>query len=114
MIDAQNETRCRINPDPAYTISDGTLTASGTIYIEPVSVTPPTPATGHVGLTNGVPTLTFSGSPNKTNVTQASTNLYNWVSISTNVADPSGAWQVIDTDATNFSLRFYRSYQPFP
>ncbi len=97
-----------------YTISDGTLTASGTIYIEPVSVTPPPPATGHVGVTNGVPTLTFSGSPNKTNVTQASTNLFNWDSISTNVADGSGAWQVIDTDATNYTLRFYRSYQPFP
>ncbi len=97
-----------------YTISDGTLTASGTIYLEPVSVTPPPPATGHVGVTNGIPTLTFSGSPNKTNVTQASTNLFNWDSISTNVADGSGAWQVIDNDATNYSRRFYRSYQPFP
>jgi fibronectin-binding autotransporter adhesin len=98
-----------------YTVSDGTLMTTGTVYLEPVAGAP-APATGNqvVFDGNGVPTVTFAGIPGRTNVTQASTNLTDWTAISTNVAGTNGLWQVIDTDATNYQNRFYRSYQPYP
>jgi fibronectin-binding autotransporter adhesin len=98
-----------------YTISDGTATANGTVYLETVSA-PPAPATANqiVRDANGVPTITFAGIPGRTNVVEASSDLENWTAISTNVAGTNGLWQVIDSDATNFVNRFYRSYQPYP
>jgi autotransporter-associated beta strand protein len=99
----------------SYTISDGTATANGTIYLE--SSGPP-PAPANVSLIipggDGVPTITFAGIPGRTNVVEASSNLVDWNSISTNVAGTNGLWQVIDGDATNFVNRYYRSYQVYP
>jgi hypothetical protein len=99
-----------------YTVTDGAVTTQGTVYIEVTAATPPPPATANSIVTdaNGVPTINFTGTPNSTNVLQASTNLLDWTSISTNVADGAGLWQVTDPDAINFVNRFYRSYQPFP
>lgn len=92
-----------------YTITDGTLTATGTVYLEAI---PLTPANGSVTYSAGTATLNFTGVAGSTNVTLASTNLLTgWVPISTNVADGSGDWQVIDTSAGNFPVRFYESYQ---
>ncbi len=98
-----------------YTISDGSATANGTVYLE-AAAAPPSPANASLIVTggNGVPTITFAGIPGRTNVVQASTNLINWTNISTNVAGPNGLWQVTDPAATNFVNRFYRSYQPYP
>jgi fibronectin-binding autotransporter adhesin len=98
-----------------YTISDGTATANGTVYLEPV-LSAPAPASANqiVKDGNGVPTITFAGIPGRTNVVEASTNLANWTAISTNIAGTDGLWQVTDPDATNFVSRFYRSYQPYP
>jgi autotransporter-associated beta strand protein len=98
-----------------YTITDGSATANGTVYLETVTP-PPAPATASqiVKDGNGVPTITFAGIPGRTNVVEASTNLTLWTAISTNVAGTDGLWQVTDPDATNFVNRFYRSYQPYP
>lgn len=92
-----------------YTITDGSLTATGTVYLEAI---PLTPANGSVTYSAGTATLNFTGVAGSTNVTLASTNLLTgWVPISTNVANGSGNWQVIDTSAGNFPVRFYQSYQ---
>jgi len=98
-----------------YVITDGTDTATGTVYLE--AVAPPAPATAtNIVVSAGVPTIKFVGTPNSTNVVQSTTNLLNsWVSFSTNVADGSGFWQVTDPNATNNPRgSFYRSFQPLP
>jgi fibronectin-binding autotransporter adhesin len=99
----------------SYTISDGTATANGTIYLES-SGPPPAPANASLIVPggNGVPTITFAGIPGRTNVVEASTNLVDWNEISTNIAGTNGLWKVIDNDATNFLNRYYRSYQVYP
>jgi phosphatidylinositol-3-phosphatase len=48
--------------------------------------------------------------PGRTNLVQASTNLANWVSISTNIVSAS-TFTVTDTGATNLNRRFYRLVQ---
>jgi hypothetical protein len=48
--------------------------------------------------------------PGTTVVIQASTNLADWISLSTNVA-PNGLITFQDTAATNFNCRFYRALQ---
>ena len=62
------------------------------------------------GITNGVFTLQLSGMPGKTFVLQASTNLINWVPISTNVP-PATIQTFIDPAVGNFPQRFYRAVQ---
>jgi fibronectin-binding autotransporter adhesin len=103
------------NDSFTYTISDGYVTASGTVNIAAVA---PAPAPANATLIStdggGVATITFAGVPGHTNVVQASTDMISWVNISTNIAGTNGLWQVIDTDAPSFPNRFYRSYQPYP
>ena len=61
--------------------------------------------------TNGQFQFTISGvTPGRTNVVQSSSNLSNWTALSTNVA-VSNSLQIIDPAATNFNLRFYRSFE---
>ena len=61
--------------------------------------------------TNGQFQFTVSGvTPGRTNVVQSSLNLSNWNTISTNVA-VSNSLQMIDPAATDFNLRFYRSFE---
>ena len=45
--------------------------------------------------------------PGKENVIEASTNLINWLPISTNLTQ-TNSYMFLDTEATNFSRRFYR------
>jgi PA14 domain/Chitobiase/beta-hexosaminidase C-terminal domain len=59
---------------------------------------------------NGNFTLQLSGMPGKSYVLQASTNLVNWVPVSTNVP-PATIQNLIDPGATNFPTRFYRAVQ---
>ena len=61
-------------------------------------------------LTNGAFGMTVSGTPGKTYVLQGSTNLFNWVSVNTNVP-ASSPFSLIDPGAPNFRYRFYRSVQ---
>lgn len=63
---------------------------------------------GH--FTNGVLSLQLSGMPGKSYVLQASTNLVDWVPLSTNVP-PATVLNLLDPSATNFPSRFYRALQ---
>jgi hypothetical protein len=66
--------------------------------------------TGSGYLSNGVFTLTLSGAAGKTYVLQGSTNLLNWVPLSTNVP-VSSPFTVADPQAGAFRYRFYRAVQ---
>jgi len=59
-------------------------------------------------LTNGYFQVIIAGTTNKTYVLQASTNLINWIPISTNI--PSATpFALVDSNAPGFALRFYRA-----
>jgi len=100
-----------------YTISDGTLTANGTVYVEAVSAggyytqnytTPP------VINGNGSVTLNLASVPGSTNIVQWTTNLSSpivWMSISTNVAGTNGLWQ-FTTAPSQPSPSYYRTARP--
>ena len=61
--------------------------------------------------TNGQFQFTIRGvTPGRTNAVQSSLNLSNWSTISTNVA-VSNSLRIIDPAATDFNLRFYRSFE---
>jgi hypothetical protein len=64
-----------------------------------------------VSLTNGVVHLFFAGASGQTYVLQASTNLVDWVPVSTNVA-PAEIFEMTDPQAANFQFRFYRTMKP--
>ena len=59
---------------------------------------------------NGVFVLPYAAPPNKTYVLQASTDLVNWVPISTNTPTNS-PFNLTDPNAANFPRRFYRAIQ---
>jgi len=85
----------------------------GTVFSFPIPISPAT-ITNIVLNSDHTVTLFFVGAPDSTNIIQASTNLgasTAWQNISTNVADPAGAWQFTDSIATN-PPRYYRSYAP--
>jgi uncharacterized repeat protein (TIGR03803 family) len=87
--------------------------SGGTVFALPIGA-PPATITNIVLNAARTVTLFFVGSPDSTNIIQATTNLNSptaWQNISTNLADSAGAWQFTDTIATN-SSRFYRSYAP--
>jgi hypothetical protein len=48
--------------------------------------------------------------PGRTNVIQASADLFNWAAISTNVAI-SNSIEIVDSLAANFDVRFYRTFE---
>ena len=56
--------------------------------------------------------ITVSGSANQTYVLQASFDLKNWTSVSTNLTDANGLCTYLDTDAKNYSHCFYRGALP--
>jgi autotransporter-associated beta strand protein len=60
--------------------------------------------------TNNLFELGFSGVAGSNYVLEASTNLINWTSISTNNAT-TNLFNLLDPDATNFPYRFYRVFQ---
>jgi len=66
-------------------------------------------STNQITFNGGVPTLRLAGIAGRTYYVQASTNMSNWVDISTNVAGTNGLWNVVDADATNYPSRFYRT-----
>ena len=70
--------------------------------------------TGISAAPNGAVTLNFQAGPGNTYLVQATTNLSarEWVTISTNAADSSGAWSFTDNSASNSPARFYRSTLP--
>ena len=63
-------------------------------------------------LPDGNPAITLSGNPDQTYVLQASFDMNRWTSISTNQTDASGLFTYEDSDAQNYSTRFYRGVAP--
>lgn len=58
---------------------------------------------------DGSKKLTFGGIPGFNYVVQASTNLTAWVPVSTNTCETNGLFLFLDSAATNYPVRFYRS-----
>jgi hypothetical protein len=71
------------------------------------TVAPPLFLTTEAYSANNTFVLGFSAVTSNTYVLQATTNLVNWVPISTNVAS-TNSLQLIDPNATNFPYRYYR------
>ena len=81
------------------------------------AVTPtnlPPQITGITASPNGSIVLNFSGAAGSQIRLLATTNLApaNWVGISTNFFNTSGAWSFTNYDQTNFPQRFYRAVSP--
>jgi hypothetical protein len=60
---------------------------------------------------NGAVNLQVTGQPNRNYVIQASNDLENWASISTNRSD-SGTIYIVDPEAGGHPVRFYRAVVP--
>jgi hypothetical protein len=60
--------------------------------------------------TNGAAQLLFSGENGKTYILLGSTDLLQWIPLSTN-APTMDIFYFLDFDATNFPLRFYRALE---
>jgi hypothetical protein len=64
---------------------------------------------------NGVAVLNVQGAPGQTHQIQATTNLnppIDWIPIATNMADSNGLFFSVDTQASNYMQRYYRSLRP--
>ena len=61
---------------------------------------------------DGSPVITLSGSTNQNYVLQASFDMHNWTSISTNLTDATGLFTFVDSDAQNYPQRYYRGVAP--
>ncbi len=59
-------------------------------------------------LEDGTFRFRFASTPGPTWIIEASTNLVDWISLATNSA-PDGLFEFVDSDATKFQRRFYRS-----
>ena len=92
------------------------VSASGnSVILTIIDNTVPAAATGLALLANGAAQLNFSGTPFYTYTIQAASNLTPpsvWTDIGASTADSNGFFNFIDTGATNFGQRFYRSYAP--
>ena len=65
-----------------------------------------------IAATPAGPVITLSGSTNQTYVIEASFDMHNWTSLSTNLTDSNGLFTFVDSDATNYPSRFYRGFAP--
>lgn len=92
-----------VTSDPATLIVLGNIVPA-TLNI----LTGGTGGTGGSGMTSSGFNVQLSGPAGSNYVIEASTDLKNWVPISTNAA-PSGTVSYIDTAATNFPSRYYRA-----
>ncbi len=61
---------------------------------------------------DGTMAITLLGSTNQTYVIEASFDMHNWTSLSTNLTDSTGLFTFVDSDATNYPGRFYRGFAP--
>lgn len=84
--------------------------AAGTVFRLPLMMTPAT--AGIFRDTENTVVIHFRGAPDSTNVIQATTSLSPpvvWQDISTNIADPGGAWRITNS-ILPIPTQFYRSY----
>jgi hypothetical protein len=96
-----------------YTVTDsfgGTNTGTVNVTVNPASGGPERVVSNEV-LPDGNQHLVFAGIPGFSYVVQATTNLSPavWVNLSTNTAGASGLFNYNDLNATNYSMRYYRS-----
>jgi hypothetical protein len=61
---------------------------------------------------DGSPAVTLSGNPDENYVLQASFDMHTWTSLSTNKTDANGLFTFVDSDAKNYSNRYYRGVAP--
>ena len=69
-------------------------------------------STVSIASTPAGPAITLSGAPDQKYVLQASIDMHNWTSISTNLTDANGLFTFVDLDAKNYSSRCYRGVAP--
>ena len=58
------------------------------------------------------PAITLFGVPDQIYVLQASPDMHGWTSISTNTTDAAGLFTFVDSDAQNYTQRYYRGVAP--
>src|ERR1035437_2463266 len=96
-----------------YTITDGTQTGTGTVYLEAVAATAPrisNPATDG----NGHPTFSGSGIPGYIYGVERATSLSGpWVNAGTVTAGANGSWSFTDASQSHPPIIFYRLYYPY-
>lgn len=97
-----------------YTVTDskgasaqGTVTVSVKAPVKPVR----NPSTIQ-SMADGSKTVSFQAFPGSTFQVQASTDLVNWATIATVVADGVGGIDYVDAQASNYSSRYYRLTVP--
>jgi hypothetical protein len=95
------------------TITDGWGgTNFQTVFIEPAPVPDSMPLTiSVVAAGNGTLALSLGGTPGSTCILEATGDLLapgGWQPVATNILDSTGIWQFNDTQATDFTQRFYR------
>ena len=78
----------------------------------PLPVNIPNASTVSIATTPDGPAITLSGRTNQTYVIEASFDMINWTSLSTNVTDSTGIFTFVDSDANNYPSRFYRGVAP--
>ena len=78
----------------------------------PVPANIPDAGTVSIAATPDGPAITLFGSTNQNYVIEASFDMHNWTSISTNTTDLNGLFTFVDSDATNYPSRFYRGFAP--
>jgi autotransporter-associated beta strand protein len=95
-----------------YTITNGTLTASGTVNLVPVSVPSPNIVSPTIN-GSGNPTFSGNGIPGYVYGVESATSLTGpWIEAGTVTPDSSGAWSFTDLTQTNPSQIYYRLYFP--
>jgi hypothetical protein len=96
-----------------YTITDGTLTSTGTVYLEAVAAMAPrisNPATDG----NGHPTFSGNGISGYTYGVESATNLSGpWFNAGTVTAGANGSWSFTDASQSSPPIIFYRLYYPY-
>jgi hypothetical protein len=96
-----------------YTITDGTLTGIGTVYLEAVAATAPrisNPATDG----NGHPTFSGNGISGYTYGVESATSLSGpWFNAGTVTAGANGSWSFTDASQSHPPIIFYRLYYPY-
>jgi autotransporter-associated beta strand protein len=85
---------------------------ANTLTVTLPSNTIPVTITGIGLLADGTVQLNFSGTPGYVYLIEAAPDLtppISWTTLDTNAADTNGDFEFIDTDATNYSGRYYRT-----
>jgi subtilase family serine protease len=102
------------NAVAGYDLCTGLGAPNGTNLINalaPLLMPNPTPLIGGIVSDGSSVTFSLGGAPGYTYVLETTTNVTlpdGWQPLATNTMDAGGAWQFTDTDATNFTQRFYR------